>query len=124
MREKWIARPVVTIFLLTLLALPAWAAPDVPKSVSVRLPVAARAGADTLDPGPYEIDILPQAGGQVLVKFRKPGKEQVLVSVKAVLNPTAERPERNAVKVLFRDGSYYLDKLLVSGEGGFFQFQP
>ena len=77
-----------------------------------------------MEPGSYQMEIVENPGAQVTVRIRKAGHSDVIAGIQAVPTQGQQRAERNAVKVLFRDGVYYLDKLLLSGEDSFYQFKP
>lgn len=94
------------------------------RSINVRLPVAVRAGDGILEPGPYRLELENSADGKILVHIRRGDDAKILVSRKASYQTSNVKAERNAVKVLFRDGSYYLDKLQIMGETDVLIFQP
>lgn len=97
---------------------------QLPKKVNVRLPVATRIEDKTLEPGSYQVDIVEEAAGHVKVQIRKAEREEVLATAEALAIDNSEKIERNAVKVIFRDGLYFLDKLLIAGEHKSLQFRP
>jgi hypothetical protein len=94
------------------------------KTVSVRLPVSVRAGDSILEPGSYQMELENDADGQILVYIRKADNSKILATRKATFQPSDTKAEKNAVKVLFRDGSYLLEKLLIMGETKILIFQP
>jgi len=94
------------------------------RNINVRLPVAVRAGDSILEPGPYRMELENSADGKILVHIRRGDDDKILASRRASYQTSNVKAERNAVKVLFRDGSYYLDKLQIMGETNVLIFQP
>lgn len=94
------------------------------RNINVRLPVTVRAGDSILEPGPYRMELENSADGKILVHIRRGDDAKILASRVASYQTSNIKAERNAVKVLFRDGSYYLDKLQIMGETGVLIFQP
>ncbi len=116
---------IILQVVLTMLFLSAWRVQaQSGRNVEVRFPVATRVGGDTLEPGSYQMEIIQKAEEPIIVRIRKTGRTEVVASIQAVAVQGQQRAERNAVKVLFREGVYYLDKLLLSGEDNLYQFKP
>ena len=95
---------------------------EMPSKVNVSLPIAAAVGGITLDPGAYTMVIEGFDGSTATIRIFSDGAPKERVSAKVSVFKPDEPVRKTAVKVASRNGSYLLDKLLISGESKGFQF--
>ena len=98
-------------------------AAEIPTRVAVNLPVTATIEGVTLEPAAYTmvIDNFDGRSATIKIMSHDGSKLRVTVPVRAVAG--SERARHNAVKVITRDGTYLLDKLLLAGETTYLQFR-
>jgi hypothetical protein len=96
---------------------------EIPGKVTVSLPVQATVEGVALQPGTYVMVVEGFNGEKATVKIFREDSSSLLAAapVSAFQGQTAA--PRNAVKVITREGTYYIDKLLLAGEKTGFQFR-
>lgn len=116
---------ILKLLLVTLVMVvtPAGLCAEMPSQVTVSLPVSASVEDATLDPGAYTMVIEDFDGSKAIVKIYREGTSTVRVTAPVTAFQAAEPAPRNAVKVTARNGSYYLDKLVLAGQKTGFQFR-
>jgi hypothetical protein len=96
---------------------------EIPAKVTVSLPVQAAVEGVTLQPGTYVMAIENFDGSKAGIKVFRSGSSELLVTAPVTTAELSAPAARNAVKVVTREGAYYLDKLLLAGEKTAFQFR-
>jgi hypothetical protein len=94
---------------------------EIPEKVTVSLPVQATVEGVTLQPGTYVMAIENFNGEKASIKIYRAGSSDLLVTAPVTAQQLPAPAPRNAVKVVTREGAYYLDKLLLAGEKTAFQ---
>ena len=96
---------------------------EIPGKVTVSLPVQATVEGVALQPGTYVMVVEGFNGEKATIKIFREDSSSLLAAapVSAFQGQTAA--PRNAVKVITREGTYYIDKLLLAGEKTGFQFR-
>lgn len=97
---------------------------DIPGKVTVSLPVQATVEGVVLQPGTYVMALEGFDGAKATIKISRDGSSALLVTAPVTAFQGPAPAQRNAVKVITREGTYYLDKLLLAGEKTGFQFRP
>jgi hypothetical protein len=100
-----------------------WLAAEIPGKVTVSLPVQATVEGVALQPGTYVMVVEGFNGEKATIKiFREDSSSPLAAAPVSAFQAQTAAP-RNAVKVITREGTYYLDKLLLAGEKTGFQFR-
>jgi len=100
-----------------------WVWADIPGKVTVSLPVQATVEGVVLQPGTYVMALEGFDGAKATIKISRDGSSSLLVTAPVTAFQGSTPAQRNAVKVITREGTYYLDKLLLAGEKTGFQFR-
>jgi hypothetical protein len=96
---------------------------EIPPRVTVNLPVTATVEGITLEPGAYTMVIDNFDGRSATIKIYSHDGSKLRVNAPARVIEGTERARHSAVKVIARNGSYLLDKLLLAGETTYLQFR-
>ena len=113
---------LIGVWLLAIAGIPLLFA-EIPEKVTVSLPVQATVEKVVLQPGTYTMVVEGFSGQKATIKIFREGSSSLLVSAPVSAFQAQAPAPRAAVKVITREGSYFLDKLLLAGEKTGFQFR-
>jgi hypothetical protein len=100
-----------------------WLSAEIPGKVTVSLPVQASVEGVVLQPGTYVMVVDGFNGEKATIKIFREDSNSLLATAPVSAFQGQSSAPRNAVKVITRDSTYYLDKLLLAGEKTGFQFR-